>query len=187
MEISMDNIEGKICINCFGRLEIYVDGKEQSMEMKSAKARELIAFLMTYKGAAVSKATVCEALWGETPIEYSKDCLYKLVRRIKDMSMPFHIECSRGMMRLNIDNIESDILQFEALAEEKENVKKMEQLIDVYKGSLLEEECYGWINMKAAAYDKKYMDTICSLEEYYQENNRSAKQNFYRKLMVEYS
>lgn len=183
----MDEAEGKICINCFGRLEIYVDGIEQSMEMKSEKARELIAFLMTYKGAAVSKATVCEALWEETPIEYSKDCLYKLVRRIRNMQIPFHIECSRGMMRLNIDNIESDILLFETLAKEKENVKEMEQLIDVYRGSLLEEECYGWVNMKAAAYDKKYMDIVCSLEEYYQENNRRAKLNFYRKLMVEYS
>lgn len=183
----MNNTDGKIRINCFGRLEIYVDGMEQSMIMNSAKARELIAFLMTYKGAAVSKTTVCEALWEETPIEYSKDCLYKLVRRIREMPIPFHIECSRGMMRLNTDNIESDIFVFEELTVKRQNVEEMEQIIDVYRGSLFEEESYGWINMKAASYDKKYMDTVCFLEKYYQETKSAVKLDFYRRLMVEYS
>lgn len=183
----MNNVKGKIRINCFGRLEIYVNGIEQSMTMNSAKARELIAFLMTYKGAAVSKTTVCEALWEETPIEYSKDCLYKLVRRIKEMQIPFHVECSRGMIRLNTDNIESDIFLFDKLAEERQNVEEMERIIDVYSGSLFEEENYGWINMKAASYDKKYMDIVCALEEYYLETDSAVKLGFYRRLMVEYS
>lgn len=185
----MEQGERKIRINCLGRLEIYMENTEQSMRMNSAKARELIAFLMTYKGAAVSKATVCEALWEEIPIECSKDCLYKLLKRIKDMPIPFHIESNRGMVRLNMDNIESDIFLFDELAAKKQNIGELEKLVDLYidKGSLFEEESYGWINMKAAAYDKKYMDTIFMLTEYYEKMNRGGKTAFYKKLAVEYA
>lgn len=71
----------KIQINCFGRLSIYQEGQEMGIVMNSRKARELIAFLMTYQGAAVSKVTVCEALWGDVDIHRSLDSLYKLVKK----------------------------------------------------------------------------------------------------------
>lgn len=181
--------EEKIRVNCLGRLEIYFNGKEQSMRMNSAKARELIAFLMTYKGAAVSKGMVCEALWEEIPIEFSKDCLYKLLKRIKDMPIPFHIESKRGMLQLRTDNIESDIFLFDELTARKQEAGILEKLVDLYidKGSLFEEESYGWINMKAAPYEKKYMDTICFLEEYYEKNDNRIKTEFYKKLTFEYA
>lgn len=181
----MEKGELKIRINCFGRFEIYMNDEEQSMNMNSAKARELIAFLMTYKGAAVSKDVVCDALWGETPIEYSKDCLYKLVKRIRQMRIPFHLDSNRGMIRLGIDNIESDIVEFDRLLE-RNSIKDLESLIYLYKGSLFEEESYNWANMKAAAYDNRYMDTIYYLKDYYESNQINGKSAYYEKLLCSY-
>lgn len=181
--------EKQIRVNCLGRLEIYVDNKEQSMTINSGKIRELIAFLMTYKGAPVSKATVCEALWEEVPIEYSKDCLYKLLKRIRNLSLPFHIESTRGMLRLDIDNIESDIFQLDELSAKRYDINESEKLVNLFlsKGSLFEEEGYGWINMKSAAYDKNYIDSICRLKDYYEETKEEAKRTFYKKLADEFA
>lgn len=104
-----------IQINCLGRLEIYFNGVEQSMYMNSNKARELIAYLVTYQGAPVPKENVCTALWGEIPLQYSRDCLYKLLGKIQNIDIPFHIEKRRGIIQLHMDNISSDIVKFKNL------------------------------------------------------------------------
>lgn len=175
-----------IQINCLGRLEIYFNGVEQSMYMNSNKARELIAYLVTYQGAPVPKENVCTALWGEIPLQYSRDCLYKLLGKIQNIDIPFHIEKRRGIIQLHMDNISSDIVKFKDLVSQTDDINKMEEIIDLYSGSLFEEESYNWASMKSAQYDKKYIDIIYYLQNYYESNHMPVKSNFYTRLMDQY-
>lgn len=177
--------EKKIIIKCFGKLAIYVDGIEQSALMKSLKARELIAFLLTYKGEAVCKTTVCNALWADKPEEYGKDSLYKLVRKIEKMPIPFMLDNPRGMIQLRLDNIDCDIVLFEHLLEE-DDIKKKERAVDLYRGTLFQEENYDWIYLKDARYDTKYFDMVNYLYSYFEEENNRRKALYYKGLMDDY-
>lgn len=155
--------------------------------MNSGKARELIAFLMTYHGAAVSKVTVCEALWGEAEIHHSMDSLYKLVRKIKKMPISFQLKSSRGMLQLDIDNVESDLLQFQKLMLERENIENLEQAVNLYKGSLYEEEEFEWISEKEAFYDNLYIDAVIFLKRHYQKAEESERVYYYESLLERYA
>lgn len=172
-----------ITVRCFGKLAIFVDGVEQSAYMNSQKARELIAFLITYRGEAVNKSTVCQALWEDKPIEYSKDSLYKLVKKIDDMPIPFIIRNSRGMIQLCIDNIDCDIVTFERLLYDRESIEKKEYAVSLYRGSLFEEENFNWIYLKDGFYDNRYVEALNSLYEHYEQKHNKKKAAYYEELI----
>lgn len=155
--------EKEICIKCFGKLAIYVNGVEQSVQMNSLKARELIAFLLIHKGETVSKTAVCNALWEDKPEECGKDSLYKLVKKVKEMPIPFMLNDTRGIIQLQLDNIDCDIITFEKLLEEGD-IGKKEKAVDLYRGTLFEEENYNWIYLKEAHYDNKYIETYNNMK-----------------------
>lgn len=177
----------KIQINCFGRLSIYQEGQEMGIVMNSRKARELIAFLMTYQGAAVSKVTVCEALWGDADIHRSLDSLYKLVRKIRKMPISFQLKSNRGMLQLKLDNVDSDLLQFEKLMGERDCIENLEQAVKLYRGSLYEEENYEWISEKDAFYDNLYVDAISYLKKHFQQNEENERAYYYESLLDRYA
>ncbi len=174
----------KIQINCFGRLSIYQEGQEMGIVMNSGKAREFIAFLMTYQGAAVSKVTICEALWGNVDIHRSLDSLYKLVRK---MPISFQLKSNRGMLQLKLDNVDSDLLQFEKLMGERDCIENLEQAVKLYRGSLYEEENYEWISEKDAFYDNLYVDTISYLKKHFQQQEESERAYYYESLLDRYA
>lgn len=177
----------KIQINCFGRLSIYQDGQEMGIAMHSKKARELIAFLMTYHGAAVKKETVCEALWKDKAPHRSLDSLYKLVKKIKKMPISFQLESNRGMLQLGIDNIESDLFQFQKLMMKRESIENLEQAVNLYSGSLYEEEDFEWISNKEAFYDNRYLEAIILLKTHYQNEEEKERVYYYETLLERYA
>lgn len=177
----------EILIKCFGQLAIYVDGIEQSAQMNSMKARELIAFLLTYKGKAVHKDKVCEALWGDKKEKQRRDSLCKLLKKIEKMEIPFMIEKSRDMIQLRIDNIECDLITFEQLMNDEQDIEKMEKAVRLYdRGTLYEEEDYEWILDKDGVYDYKYFDMLSQLCSHYEKSDKD-KASQYRHLLDDWS
>lgn len=179
--------EKKIQINCFKQLTIYQDGKEMGVVMNSKKARELIAFLMTYHGAAVKKEIICEALWKDKAPQRSRDSLYKLVKKIQNMPISLQLESSREMLQLTIDNIESDLLQFQELTTSGDCIKNLEQAVNLYRGTLYEEEDYEWISDKEGFYDNRYIDAIFTLKRYYQKEEEKKRAYYYESLLERYA
>lgn len=184
----MTNDKDKIItVKCFGKLAIFVDGMEQSAYMNSQKARELIAFLLTYRGEAVNKSVVCQALWEDKAIQRSKDSLSKLIKKIEKMPIPFKLNSSRGMIQLCIDNIECDIVNFERLLYDNGDIEKKEYAVSLYRGSLFEEENFNWICLKDGFYDNRYADALYSLYEYYEEKHNKKRTAYYEELINYFS
>ena len=179
--------EKKIRINCFGRLSIYQDGQEMGIEMHSKKARELIAFLMTYHGAAVKKETVCEALWKDKAPHHSLDSLYKLVKKIQKMPISFQLKSNRGMLQLGIENVESDLFQFQELMMKRDCIEDLEQAVNLYKGTLYEEEDFDWISDKEAFYDNRYLEAVIILKKHYQKKEENERVYYYETLLDRYA
>lgn len=173
----------KITIDCFGRLSIKVEGREMGSLMKSEKARELIAFLMTYEGCSVKKTIVCDALWGDHDPKHSADSLYKLVDKIYDMPIPFHLECRRNIIQLHLDNVNSDLTEFTRCIRDRENIKALESVIPLYQGTLFEEEGYEWIMDKEGKFDMLYLDALQYLADHYSKKGIKHKLFYYETLM----
>lgn len=173
----------KITIDCFGRLSIKVGDREMGSLMNSEKARELIAFLMTYEGRSVKKTIVCDALWSDHDPKHSADSLYKLVDKIRNMPIPFHLECRRNIIQLHLDNVHSDLTDFTHCIRDKENIKALESAIPLYQGTLFEEEGYEWIIDKEGKLDMLYLDALQYLVDHYSKKGSKHKLFYYETLM----
>ncbi len=173
----------KIIIGCFGKFSITMENVELGSVMNSAKARELIAFLVTCEGCSVKKTTVCAALWDEDDMSHSVDNLYKLIRKIQKMPIPFHLESKRNIVQLHLDNIKSDITTFLYNIQNRENIPAMESAISVYQGPLFEGEGYEWLIEKEGRFDMLYFDALEYLSDYYTKNGNRQKAYYYEKLV----
>jgi len=173
----------EIVICCFGEFSITMGNVELSSIMNSAKARELIAFLVTCDGRAVKKTTVCAALWNENDMKHSVDNLYKLIRKIQKMPIPFHLESKRNIIQLHLDNIKSDITTFLYNIQNRENIPAMEYAISVYQGGLFEGEGYEWLDEKEGKFDMLYLEALEHLSDYYAKNGDRHKAYYYEKLV----
>lgn len=176
----------KIEIRCFGRLSIIMGDKELGSLMNSQKAEELIAFLATYNGQSVKKTVVCDALWSNASPKRSADSLYKLVRKIKAMPIPFHIECKRNIIQFHMDNVKSDLTDFLYHIQNRENIDAMEKAIHLYQGTLFEEEDYEWIIQKEGKFDMLYLDALQYLSDYYEGKGNKMKSRHYEMMLEQF-
>lgn len=87
------------------------------------------------------------------------------------------------MIQLCLDNIDCDIVNFEQMLLDEENIKNKETAVSLYRGPLYEEENYNWICLKDGYYDNKYMDTLNYLYEHYKERSSKQKMTYYGNLI----
>ena len=67
----------RIRVQTFGGFEVFVVGRP--LTVKRAKSQELLACLIDWRGASVTAADACAALWGDAYIEAGKMDYYRTV------------------------------------------------------------------------------------------------------------
>ena len=103
------------------------------------------------------------------------------------MPISFQLNSNRGMLQLKLDNVESDLFQFEKLMGGRDCIENLEQAVKLYRGSLYEEENYEWISEKDAFYDNLYVDTIGYLKKHFQQQKESERACYYESLLDRYA
>ena len=73
----------KLTAVCFGNFEVYVGGKP--VKFRRTKTKELLAYLVSRRGAEVSAGELCAVLWEEAEDDEKKrDYLYHLIADLKN-------------------------------------------------------------------------------------------------------
>lgn len=115
-------------INCFGHLTVKVNGVEVDIPWRTKKAEEMFAYLVCAKGEFVSKEKLAEILWPELEPQKSKSNFYLAYHYLKKQSEQLGIilpvESSRGKIRLNMEQIEADIVKFELAVSNLQEIRK---------------------------------------------------------------
>lgn len=83
------------------------------------------------------------------------DSLYKVCRYIRKSGVNIPIEMVRDQIWIDISKVECDLYKFEALYEEKEDIHKCKEAVDLYRPLLLE-DYYEWTSYQEAFYDIRY-------------------------------
>ena len=142
-----------IYIQCFSSFEVLINGT--AAPVSSAKARELLAFLVSRSGVAVSWEQITEALWYDIDYEKAHNNLHATVYRLRkwltEQGIPQILECKRNRYRVIPDQFDCDLYEFEK-AELDGNRTKMKLL---YKGRFMEENGYQWAYPKEAKIEIK--------------------------------
>ncbi|MPL94267.1 Chemotaxis response regulator protein-glutamate methylesterase [bioreactor metagenome] len=185
--------EAALQINCFRHFSIQVNGKDINSGWRTRKAEELIAFLISEKGSYVSKDKIAEALWPEQSRESAMSNLYLAYYYIKKQEEKYGVripvESERGKMRINMELIVCDMLEFDKLIESANNASAgqravtLEKAAELYRGLLFEDSYYTWVVTIQSNYEYRYIELLNYLIDYHLENGEKQKAVYYEEKM----
>ncbi len=125
-----EDMHGRVKITTFGRFDLYIDNSP--VVFKTAKSKELFAFLIDNKGATVTSAEIFTNLWEYK--EYTKSTssyVRKAVAALKEKLEELNISCLVNFNRnaVNIDmnyfkNGFADCDYYSILKEEKKHLRE---------------------------------------------------------------
>lgn len=134
---------GHITVRTFGNFDVYADGRP--VNFKSAKCRELLAYLVDKRGSAVTRAELSSALWEDRLYDRRQQKqLDVYVRRLKDTLREYGIEeifeNDRGLLRVDPERFVCDVYLF---------FEGDEEAVNAYHGRYM--ESYSWASMTESA------------------------------------
>lgn len=168
-ESSNKNQYKDIYVQCFKRLSMYYNGKIINLNWRTKKADELIAYLVCEKGEYVSKDKIIDSLWPDLDSKKGLNNLYTTLYYIRKqeqkLSINIPIESIRGKMKLDVSNINVDILEYEDIYNQykKGGLINKDKLINLYKGMLFEEHDYPWAVINQSRYECWYEEITNSI------------------------
>ncbi len=121
-------------LNVLGRLEIRAEG--ELVELRSKKARALLAYLAVENGRPVTRERLATLLWGGTRDERARHNVRQALSKIRQTCGS--IVLSDGET-VEIDNAACaiDVVEFERLAK-SDDPEALSSCLDLYRGELID-------------------------------------------------
>jgi Response regulator containing CheY-like receiver and SARP domains len=149
----------RVIIDCFPRFECRIDGKIAPMN-RLMKAKELLAFLVSRKGAETSWEQITEALWPDADYERAHNNLYittfRLRKWLSENGISEIFESGRNSYRIVPQAFSCDLFEME-ITFQKGDLRKLQ---DLYKGEFLEEDGYEW----AYPIQAEWVRRVCNIK-----------------------
>lgn len=125
-----------------------VDSKQELVQWRTRKVRELFIFLWHYRGKPIHKARLIEELWANMDIIKASQLLhttvYQLRRTLKEKGLDKAIKLVNDHYVLTTP-ISSDVEELEQLVNSETVIEaNIKRVLELYNGEYLEEEDYPW-------------------------------------------
>lgn len=134
--------EKRLQVQCFGNFEIFANGSP--LEMKREKSKELFAYLVDRRGAAVSGGELCAVLWENkantaSTASYHRSVYAQLLSALRRAGVEDVLVKGRNSYAIDTGSIECDFYQF---------LQKDPIAINSYRGEYMNQ--YSWAEMTLA-------------------------------------
>lgn len=167
------------------------EGKK--LKLRTAKAQELLAYLLNLKAEWVSKDLILEIVWNGYPIDkaatHLHTAVYQIRKLLRDWGAAAEVEYAHENYRLKPGRIVTDVEQFEQVLQEQAKAGGLrrwelaEQALSIYRGGYLEDHEYDWAKPRRESLAKKYKDLTLELVRYGIDSGQ-ARQAVKRLLIV---
>ncbi|WP_346355359.1 response regulator [Azotosporobacter soli] len=164
-------------IKCLGKFEVCSAADNTSLKWRTAKIKELFAFLLNHQGAFMPRDVIIESLWPEHNFDTVGNNLhttvYRLKKIVKEAGLNISIEFSNGSYKMSVGkDIHCDASSFELFALQNKtidvgNLPEFEQAADLYQGDYLAGSDYAWCSAKRNRLQECYASLIKLLVRYY--------------------
>ncbi|MFC5404953.1 response regulator [Cohnella soli] len=166
------------------RLAIHDEhGRSLDIQWRTAKARELFAYLVHCGDRSPSKDELIDTLWPDGDVDKAATLLhtslYHIRQTMKNANLPLKIEYKEGRYRLVLpDSAIIDALQWEhavaAAADHVDVDKWQELLLEGYRGDYLEAEGFLWAEQERERMRAFWLEHALRLAGAYETNAPSA-------------
>ncbi len=181
-------------ILCFGGLKIITSSQEKKpIFWRTAKAAELFAFLVHYKGKLVHKNKIIEALWPDIDPKKASMLLhtsiYSIRKMLKSMGIDGCVIYRNSCYLFDPEKFYFDTDAFEEILEltdiNEENIHIAEKIFDLYKGDYFGGEDYVWAEVERERYFEGYIRILNMVSEYYESKQLYSEAEKYLKLIIQ--
>lgn len=184
--IQNNNIQiypSKAKIFCFGKFKL-TTAKGEKIKFRTAKAEELLAFLLNQRGAEVSRNEIIDCLWpefdGDKAVANFNATLYYMKKAIENDDFEMAVERIHDRYKLNVHTSLCDFYQFMSFVSfvkdiGQTNISESQDAIDLYKGEYLKGNDYFWAERNRVLVREKYIALILRMATYYKASGQFNK------------
>nr|WP_281277996.1 response regulator [Paenibacillus rhizophilus] len=172
-------------VRCFGHLSFDGSvGNERQLKWKTAKARELFAYLLHHRERWISKDILLETLWPDYPKDKALTYLHTTVSQIrklvKEWQGQISVEYALDSYRLVLDGILCDVSEFEQATDKESAITEQnrlfyENIIALYRGDYLEGYDYPWAETLRSNLQERYLNFVIRIAAYDMEHGCERK------------
>lgn len=190
--------EHAVRVECLGSFRVFVGGDEISQERwVSAKARDLLAYFVTFRGERIPAERAFDAIWGEKGS--SRTAFHTALSRLrnalryKENSLRFILVetgeywLDSAHFKIDVDEYNNAVLNARASTNVQAAATWYERAAKLYKGEYLQNMYYEWVFAERRSLAKSYLDVLLELVAYYATGSdpRCALEYFEKGMLID--
>ncbi|GKV66521.1 MULTISPECIES: response regulator [unclassified Sporosarcina] len=173
-------------IKCFSEFVVFSD--HQPIKWKTAKVKELFAFLITHHRTFINRDVLIDTLWPDTDYDKAKIQLHTtlshLRKTLQKTGHPKVITFANQGYCLELPNFQCDAIHLERLLIEhtkvsRDNIDLFEEAVHQYTGDYLEQEGYEWALIHSANLRQQMLQLMSQIVYYYEGIGDGARKQLY--------
>lgn len=199
LRISFRSATGGIVVQCLGDFSVIVNGQEITQEQwVSAKARDLLAYFITYRRERITADRAFDAIWGEKPgrtltaFHTALSRLRSALRKEKTSPRLILVETGEyrldaARFRIDVDDFDTALAKARAASSERLAAVWYEQAVNLYGGEYMQNLYFDWIMPERRRLVQAYLATLRLLADFHssQERFTNALELLQRALRVD--
>lgn len=180
--MSVESTLPNLKINCFDEFIVYF--QDEPIKWKTAKSKELFAFLISNLQTYINRDTIIDQLWPEHDYKKAKIQLHTSMSHLRKLLDSIGYEqviiFSNQSYALELDTLQCDAIELEKIIDlypevNPENIQTFEQIVQQYTGDYMEKNCYEWATVKAQSIRQKLFRLLQKMIDYYVVDNNLDK------------
>ncbi len=173
-----------ITVECLGGFRVWVNGEEVSQERwVSAKARDLLAYLITTRGERIHAERVFEAIWGDktqtrrAAFHTALSRLRNALRSGDDSPRVVLVEVGEywldaARFKIDVDEFDSALANARAARSAAVAAEWYEQAIRLYRGDYLPNQYYEWVFAERRRLAQAHINALRTLTDFYSDHQQ---------------
>ncbi len=161
-------------VKCFGQFGVWAG--QNPVAFRTAKAKELLAFIIHCNGESISRNVIIDSLWpehdGDKALVYFNSTLYNVKKALVSGGITLPMAYKRGHYTVNLQGVNCDWVTFSATTcpvrgMTDADAEGMEQVTALYAGDYLEGCDYPWSGKRRLDLKDQYISmTLCLARHY---------------------
>ncbi|MDR0271089.1 BTAD domain-containing putative transcriptional regulator [Paenibacillus sp.] len=168
-------VHSRLEIRLFGPFFAGIDGG-LCMKWRTAKEKELLAYLANQEDKRVHRDLIIECLWPDESYQKAKvnlhTCIYLLRKNLKHIGFEGIVNYENGGYYLDPERVHVDVREFRKRMKELKrihhpNLENIREMLSYRRGPFLQEDSYVWADQEAEAFENSTYEWKLVLAEMY--------------------
>jgi two-component SAPR family response regulator len=168
-----------VIVKCLGPFRVLAGGEEISQgRWVSAKARDLLAYFITFRGERIPAERIFDAIWadkagrGRTAFHTALSRLRNALRTNETTPRFILVETGEYWLdtvafSVDVDEFDSELTKARAASGQEASARLYEQATSLYRGEYLENFYYDWVFPERRRLTQAYLSALSALADFH--------------------